>query len=99
MEGDDPLALRKAADYYRQEYDAIGARLLRMQRELRLAHRDARHQRTLAHIVQRLYAAADPEQPNPAYHEDLGFGRVALFAEGPGIDGFGARRRQCNRRQ
>ena len=54
MEGDDPLALRKAADYYRQEYDAIGARLLRMQRELRLAHRDARHQRTLAHIVQRL---------------------------------------------
>lgn len=86
MDGDDPLALRQAADYYRQEYDAIGARLLRLQRELRLAHRDARHQRTLAHIVQRLYAAANPEQANPAHHEALGDSLVALLVESLQID-------------
>ena len=86
MDTEDPQALRKAIDYYRKEYDAIGMRLIQVQRELRLVRRDARRQRTLARVIQQLYAAVDPDQHHPAEEGSLGDSLVAILVESLQVD-------------
>lgn len=75
--------LEQALDYYRQQYDEIGGRLLRLQRELTQARRDARRNRTIALIVQQLYECANQQEPSTAL---LGETLLALLVESLGID-------------
>jgi diguanylate cyclase (GGDEF)-like protein/PAS domain S-box-containing protein len=74
--------LQKAIDYYRQQYDEIGSRLLRLQQELTQARRDARRNRTIALIIQRLYECAHHAAPT----EPLGETLVALLVESLRLD-------------
>ncbi|MCB1777618.1 MAG: diguanylate cyclase, partial [Candidatus Competibacteraceae bacterium] len=75
--------LEQALDYYRQQHDELGGRLLRLQQELTQARRDARRNRTIALIVQRLYECAN--QPGFVI-ESLGETLIALLVESLGID-------------
>ncbi|HRX72057.1 MAG: EAL domain-containing protein [Candidatus Competibacteraceae bacterium] len=75
--------LEQALDYYRQQYDEIGSRLLRLQRELTQARRDARRHRTIALVVQRLHECANQQE---ASTESLGETLIAVLVESLGID-------------
>ncbi|HRY16160.1 MAG TPA: PAS domain-containing protein, partial [Candidatus Competibacteraceae bacterium] len=75
--------LEQALDYYRQQYDEIGGRLLRLQQELTQARRDARRNRTIALIVQRLYECANQQE---FVIESLGETLIALLVESLGVD-------------
>ena len=43
--------IQRELDYYREEYNAIGARLLRLQDEQSRTAREARRSRTLAKLI------------------------------------------------
>lgn len=75
--------LEQALDYYRQQYDEIGGRLLRLQQELTQARRDARRNRTIALIVQRLYECVNQQE---FVIESLGETLIALLVESLGVD-------------
>lgn len=77
-----PPDLQQALNYYRQQYDDIGGRLLRLQQELTQARRDARRNRTIALIIQRLYEAAH----QAASPEPLGETLLALLVESLRVD-------------
>ena len=77
-----PSDLQQALDYYRQQYDEIGSRLLRLQQELMQARRDARRHRTIALIIQRLYELAHQASST----EPLGEILVALLVESLQVD-------------
>ncbi|WP_462322762.1 putative bifunctional diguanylate cyclase/phosphodiesterase [Halochromatium sp.] len=83
---DDTQNAQEAADYYRRQYDELGARLLRNQSELRAARRDAHRQRVIATILQRLYEldGQNPLQLTP--DQWLGENLVALLVESLQID-------------
>lgn len=73
---------QQALNYYRQQYDEIGGRLLRLQQELTLAHRDTRRNRTIALIIQRLYEAAHQAAPS----EPMGEMLIGLLVESLRVD-------------
>ncbi len=51
-------------DYYRQQYDEIGGRLLRLQQELTETRRETRRHRAIALIIQKLHErTADAPSP------------------------------------
>ncbi len=52
-------ALKREAEYYRREYNEIGARLLRLQEEQGRTLREAKRSRTLAALVREAYRRAD----------------------------------------
>jgi hypothetical protein len=83
---DDAQTAQEAIDYYRQQYDAIGARLLRVQSELRSARRDAQRQRVIATLIQRLYSLDGQEPSDRAPDQWLGESLVALLVESLQID-------------
>ncbi len=72
---------QQAIDFYRQQYDELGSRLLRARTELRAARRDASRQRLIARIIQRLYALAGQETTDRHADERLGDDLVALLVE------------------
>ncbi len=74
--------LKQAVDYYRQQYDEMGSRLLRMQQELTLARRDSRRNRTITLIIQQLYEYA--HQAAPA--QPLGQTLIALLVDALRLD-------------
>ncbi|MCF7995979.1 MAG: EAL domain-containing protein [Chromatiaceae bacterium] len=83
---DDAQTAQEAIAYYREQYDAIGARLLRLQGDLRDARRDAQRQRIIATLIQQLYqldvaavSATDPDR-------QLGERLVALLIESLHLD-------------
>lgn len=51
--------MQRELDYYREEYNAIGARLLRLQDEQSRTAREARRSRTLAKLIRDAYRMAD----------------------------------------
>ena len=64
---------QKALDFYRQQCDELGGRLLRAQNEAMQARREAQRNRTLALVVQQLHEAArqgSPQQGPPGRLED-----------------------------
>lgn len=73
---------QQALNYYRQQYDEIGGRLLRVQQELTLACRDARRSRTIALIIQRLYESAHQAAPS----EPMGEMLIGLLMESLRVD-------------
>lgn len=83
---DDSLKAQQAIDYYREQYDALGARLLQAQHALRAARRDAQRQRVIARIVRRLYMIASQEAPGSSADARLGDHLVALLVESLQID-------------
>ena len=71
-----------AIDFYRQQYDELGSRLLRARHELRAARRDAARQRLIARIIQRLSALAGEESADQQpFDQSLGEHLVALLVE------------------
>lgn len=83
---DDAQQLQQALAYYRTQCDSLGSRLLRAQRELRAAHRDAARQRAIATIIQRLYQSASQEPADQTTDRLLGERLVALLVESMQID-------------
>lgn len=83
---DDAHRAQEAIDYYRQQSDALGMRLLRTQTELRNARRDAQRQRVIAAIIQRLYTLDGQEPSDRAPDQWLGESLVALLVESLQID-------------
>ena len=83
---DDAQTAQEAIAYYRQQYDAIGARLLRLQGDLRDARRDAQRQRIIATLIQQLYQldVAAVSATNP--ERQLGGRLVALLVESLHLD-------------
>jgi len=77
-----PQDLQKAIDYYRQQYDEIGSRLLRLQQELAQTRREACRHRTIALIIQRLYECVHQVAPT----ESLGETLIALLVESLRLD-------------
>ena len=67
--------LQKAFDYYRQQCDELGGRLLRAQDEAIQARREAQRNRTLALVVQRLHdvarAASLDQGPTTSLEDEL----------------------------
>lgn len=78
---DETQTGQHAIDFYRHQYDELGARLLRARHELRAARRDAARQRLIARIVQRLYALAGEETTDERVDQSLGEHLVALLVE------------------
>ncbi len=83
---DNAQDTQEAANYYRQQYDEIGSRLLRIQSELRDARRDAHRQRVIATIIQRLYGLDGQNPFQLAPDQWLGENLVALLVESLQID-------------
>lgn len=83
---DDPRMNQQAIDFYRQQYDELGACLLQAHHALRAARRDAYRQRAIARIIQRLYLLAGREPANQQADERLGEHLVALLVESLQID-------------
>ena len=83
---DDPQTSPQAIDFYRQQYDELGARLLQAHHQLRAARRDASRQRAIARIIQRLYLLTGREPSNQQADERLGEHLVALLVESLQID-------------
>ncbi|MEA3641524.1 MAG: EAL domain-containing protein [Lamprobacter sp.] len=78
---DDVQTAKEVIDFYRQQSDEIGSRLLRAQAELRSARRDAQRQRIIAAIIQRLYRLEGQEPSDQAPDHWLGEKLVALLVE------------------
>lgn len=83
---DDPQTSQQALEFYRQQYDELGARLLQARHELRAARRDAYRQRAIARIIQRLYLLAGREPTHQQMDDRLGEHLVALLVESLQID-------------
>lgn len=82
----DDHTAQEAIDFYRQQCDEIGARLLRTQADLRLARGDANRQRVITNIIQHLYRLDGLEPPNQAPDQWLGENLVALLVESLQVD-------------
>ncbi|MBK1648314.1 putative bifunctional diguanylate cyclase/phosphodiesterase [Rhabdochromatium marinum] len=76
----------EALAYYRQQCDELGARVMQLQEALVQARRDARRDRTLALVVQRIYAFAQTLQDSPEFADQLGEQLLMLFIERLAID-------------
>ena len=83
---DDVHTDQQALDFYRQQYDELGARLLQARHELRAARRDAYRQRAIARIIQRLYLLAGRDPADQRTDVRLGEHLVALLVESLQID-------------
>ncbi len=77
---------QEAIEYYRQQCDALGARSLRLQSELRAARRDAYRQRAIAVIIQRLYRLDGQSPSEHTTDQRLGENLVALLIESLQVD-------------
>ena len=77
-----PMVPSQAAlDYYREQYDTLGAQLMRLQHELTLARREARRNRTLALLIQQLHAFAQHASGADSFDRDLGEHLLMLMVE------------------
>ncbi|MBK1705046.1 hypothetical protein CKO40_10960 [Halochromatium glycolicum] len=83
---DDSQKSQQALDFYRQQYNELGVRLLQAHHELRAARRDAYRQRAIARIIQRLYLLVNREPTHRQTEERLGEHLVALLVESLQID-------------
>lgn len=83
---DDAHTAKEVIDFYRQQSDEIGSRLLRAQTELRSARRDAQRQRVIATLIQRLYRLDRQELTDQAPDQWLGEQLVALLVETLQVD-------------
>ena len=64
--------LERELNYYRREYNDLGARLLRLQEEQSRAFREARRSRTVAKLIREAYRLVD----RAASPDDVGDGRL-----------------------
>ncbi|MCF8005530.1 MAG: PAS domain-containing protein, partial [Chromatiaceae bacterium] len=83
---DDAQTAQEAIAYYREQYDAIGARLLRLQGDLRDARRDAQRQRIIATLIQQLYQLDVAAVSATDTDRQLGERLVALLVESLHLD-------------
>ncbi len=70
-------ALEREVQYYRRECNELGARLLRMQEEQSLAHREARRSKTVAKLLREAYRLGDVSGLN----QDLGIPVLELIVD------------------
>ncbi|SNB73885.1 Signal transduction histidine kinase [Arboricoccus pini] len=82
-EGDPASELARALAYYKQECDALGARLLRMQEEQSQYYREARRSQVVAKLVREANQIADrtPEA------EQIGYQVLEIVVENTSCDG------------
>jgi diguanylate cyclase (GGDEF)-like protein len=79
--------------YYRQQCDALGARVIHLQEELFQARRDAQRNRTLALVVQQIHALAQELHDKDDYAERLGEALLMLLVERLKVDAAALLRR------